>query len=137
MMVRITFHAPTPYPYTAFVGTGVPVISRAQFADCVGAAAAGCEDENFAPLGPGPFRIVKFVPDELAMYESNPHYYGETPYFDQVVLKGGGDALSAAKSVMETGKADYAWNLQIDPATLANMEAAGKGKVVSCIFQSS
>ena len=131
LMVRITFHAPTPYPYTAFVGTGVPVISRVQFADCVGAAAAGCEDENFAPLGVGPFHIVKFIPDELAVYESNPHYYGDAPYFEQVVLKGGGDALSAAKSVLETGKADYAWNLQIDPATLANMEAVGKGKVVS------
>ena len=131
LMVRITFHAPTPYPYTAFVGTGVPVISRVQFADCVGAAAAGCEDENFAPLGVGPFHIVKFIPDELAVYESNPHYYGDAPYFEQVVLKGGGDALSAAKSVLETGKADYAWNLQIDPETLDKMEAAGNGKVVS------
>ena len=74
---------------------------------------------------------MKFVPDELAVYERNPHYYGEVPYFDKVVLKGGGDALSAAKSVMETGKADYAWNLQIDPETLDNMEAVGKGKVVS------
>ena len=25
--VKILFHAPTPYPYTAFVGTGVPVLS--------------------------------------------------------------------------------------------------------------
>ena len=91
----------------------------------------GCEEENFAPLGPGPYHIVEFMPDELAVYERNPHYYGEVPYFDKVVLKGGGDALSAAKSVMETGKADYAWNLQIDPVTLTNMEAAGKGKVVS------
>ncbi len=131
LTVRISFHAPTPYPYTAFVGTGVPVISRAQFADCVGSAAAGCEEENFAPLGPGPYHSVEFMPDDLAVYERNPHYYGDVPYFDQVVLKGGGDALSAAKSVMETGKADYAWNLQIDPATLANMETAGKGKVVS------
>ena len=129
--VRISFHAPTPYPYTAFVGTGVPVISRSQFSECAGAADAGCEEENFAPLGPGPYHIVEFVPDELAVYERNPHYYGEVPYFDKVVLKGGGDALSAAKSVMETGKADYAWNLQIDPVTLTNMEAAGKGKVVS------
>ena len=131
LTVRISFHAPTHYPYIPFVGTGVPVISRAQFADCVGGAAAGCEEENFAPLGPGAFHIVKFIPDELAVYERNPHYYGDAPYFDQVVLKGGGDALSAAKSVLETGKADYAWNLQIDPVTLANMEAVGKGKVVS------
>ena len=127
MTVRISFHAPTPYPYTAFVGTGVPVISRAQFADCVGAAAAGCGEENFAPLGAGPFHIVKFIPDELAVYERNPYYYGDAPYFEEVVLKGGGDTLSAAKSVMESGKADYAWNLQIDPATLANMRQWVRG----------
>ena len=71
------------------------------------------------------------MPDEKAVYERNPHYYGETPYFDRVVLQCGGDALSAAQAVLEYGKADYAWNLQIDPTALANMEAMGKGKVVS------
>ena len=129
--VKITFHAPTPYPYTAFVGAGVPVISQAQFADCIGAAAAGCDDENFAPLGPGPYRIVEFTPDELAVYERNPHYYGDKPFFDRIILKGGGEALSAAKSVLDEGEADYAWNLQIDPETLATLEAAGNGKVIS------
>ena len=129
--VKITFHAPTPYPYTAFVGAGVPIISQAQFADCFGAAAAGCDDENFAPLGPGPYRIVEFTPDELAVYERNPHYYGDKPFFDRIILKGGGEALSAAKSVLDEGEADYAWNLQIDPETLATLEAAGNGKVIS------
>ncbi len=129
--VRVVFHDATPYPYTAFVGTGVPVISRAQFADCVGAAASGCEEENFAPMGAGPYRIVDFTPDKVAVYERNPHYYGEKPYFDKVVLRGGGDAMSAAQAVLEDGKADYAWNLQIDPSALAEMEAAGRGKVVS------
>ena len=129
--VKITFHAPTYYPYTAFVGAGVPIISQAQFADCVGAAAAGCDDENFAPLGPGPYRIVEFTPDELAVYKRNPHYYGDKPFFDRIILKGGGEALSAAKSVLEEGEADYAWNLQIDPETLATLEAAGNGKVIS------
>ena len=136
LTVRITFHAATPYPYTAFVGMGVPVISRAQFGDCVGAAAATCEEENFGPLGAGPYRIVEFVADDMAAYERNPHYYGARPYFDRVALKGGGDALSAAKSVLETGIADYAWNLQIAPETLAGLEAGGKGKVVSA-FSSS
>ena len=129
--VKITFHAPTPYPYTAFVGAGVPVLSQAQFADCVGAAAAGCDEENFAPLGPGPYRIVEFLPDDQATYERNPHYYGDKPYFDRIILKGGGEALAAAKSVLEEGEADYAWNLQIDPEILAKIEAAGKGKVIS------
>ena len=129
--VRVTFHDATPYPYTAFVGTGVPIISRAQFADCVGAAASGCAEENFAPLGAGPYRIVDFTPDTVAVYERNPHYYGDKPYFDKVVLRGGGDATSAAQAVLEEGTADYAWNLQIDPGALAEMEAAGTGTVVS------
>ncbi len=131
LTVMVTFHAPTPYPYTAFVGAGVPVLSRVQFADCVGAAAAGCEDENYAPLGSGPYRIVEFMPDEQAVYERNPHYYGQTPYFDRVMLVGGGDALSTAQAVLESGEADYAWNLQIEPQTLAGMEAKGNGTVVS------
>ena len=131
LTVKVTFHAPTPYPYNAFVGAGVPVLSQAQFADCVGAAAAGCEEENHAPLGPGPYRVIDFMLDQQATYERNPHYHGDTPYFDRVVLKGGGDAVSAAQAVLESGEADYAWNLQIDPNTLATMEAGGKGKVVS------
>ena len=80
---------------------------------------------------PGPYRIVSFKTNEEAVYERNPFYRGEAPYFDRVVLKGGGDAISAARAVLETGEADYAWNLQVEPEALAEMEAAGQGKVVS------
>ena len=131
LTVRVAFDAPTPYPYSAFVGSGTPIISQAQFANCVGAAATGCDAQNVAPLGTGPYRIVSFETNKEAVYERNPFYRGETPYFDRVVLKGGGDAISAARAVLETGEADYAWNLQIEPETLAEMEAAGLGQVVS------
>ena len=133
--IRIGFDAPTPYPYKAFVGAGMPIISRAQFADCVGAAAAGCHAQNNAPLGTGPYRIVGFTPGEEAVYERNPFYRGAAPYFDRVRIIGGGDAISAARAVLESGEADYAWNLQIDPGVLADMEADGRGKVVS-VFSS-
>ena len=112
--VRISFDAPTPYPYQAFVSTGAPIISRAQFEDCVGAAATSCNDENTSPLGTGPYRIVTFTPDLEVIYERNPHYRGERPFFDRVVLKGGGDAEDAARAVLERSEADYAWNLQVD-----------------------
>ena len=131
LTVKVTFHDATPYPYTAFVGTGVPVISATQFADCVGAAAAACDEQNYAPVGPGPYRIVEFLPDEKAVYKRNRYYYGDRPYFDSVVLQGGGDAMSAAQAVLEHGEADYAWNLQTDPEALASMEAMGKGELVS------
>ena len=128
--VKITFDTPTPYPYNAFGGAEAPIISRAQFADCIGAAATTCEAQNTAPLGTGPYRIVDFKANDEAVYERNPFYRGERPYFDRVLLKGGGDAISAARAVMERGEADYAWNLQVEPETLASMEGAGLAKVV-------
>ena len=131
LTVRITFVQPTPYPYNAFVGTGTPIISGVQFADCVGDAAVSCLAENAAPLGTGPYRIIGFKPDEEAVYERNPHYRGAPAYFDRVVIKGGGDALTAARAVLEAGEADFAWNLQIEPETLRELESEGKGKVVS------
>jgi peptide/nickel transport system substrate-binding protein len=53
------------------------------------------------------------------------------PYFGRVVIKGGGDAPATARSVLELGEADYAWNLQVEPEILAAMLAGGKGKVIS------
>ena len=131
LTVRINFEAPTPYPYSAFVSAGSPILSREQFAGCIGAAATTCEEQNTAPLGTGPYRITDFTPNESAEYERNPHYRGEKPYFDRVVLKGGGDAISAARAVMEAGEADYAWNLQVAPEVLTGMQAAGHGAVVA------
>ena len=129
--VRISFEGPTPYPYQAFVSASSPVISRAQFQDCVGAAARACVDENTSRWGPGPYRIVSFAPDREAVYERNPHYRGEKPYFDRLILKGGGDAVAAARAVLERAEADYAWNLQVDPDLLAELEANGHGVVVT------
>ena len=131
--VWISFDAPTPYPYTAFVGSGTPIISQAQFEDCLGEAAESkpCQEQNIAPLGTGPYRITNFKTNEEAAYERNPFYRGPEPYFDRVTMKGGGDAISAARAVLRDGTADYAWNLQVAPEVLADMEAAGKGKVVS------
>ena len=131
LTVKITFDSPAPYPYTAFVGTGTPIISRAQFADCIGSAAVTCETQNTAPLGTGPYRILSFTANEEAVYQRNPFYRGEAPYFDRVVMKGGGEAIDAARAVLEAGEADYAWNLQVEPQTLAKMEAAGQGQVIS------
>ena len=130
LTVKITFEAPTPYPYQAFVGAGAPIISRAQFADCIGAAATTCHAQNNAPLGTGPYRIIDFKANEQAVYERNPFYRGPSPYFDRVVLRGGGDAISAARAVMERGEADYAWNIQVEPEVLAGLEEAGLATVV-------
>ena len=129
--IKITFDSPSPYPFNAFVGAGTPIISSTQFADCLGAAAQTCNEQNTAPLGTGPYRIIDFKVNDVAVYERNPHYHGEPAHFDKVVFKGGGDAASAARAVLETGEADYAWNLQVEPDILRDMEAAGLGIVVA------
>jgi peptide/nickel transport system substrate-binding protein len=43
------------------------------------------------------------------------------PYFSSVYIKGGGDAASAGRSVLQTGDYDYAWNLQVEPAILLDL----------------
>jgi peptide/nickel transport system substrate-binding protein len=130
--VRISFDAPTPFPYTAFVGSESPVIQAAQFAECLGARAPECTDANFGPIGTGPFVVNEFRPNDVIEMSANPNFrFPDRPYFATVTFKGGGDATSAARSVCETGEFDYAWNLQMDPTILAAMEAQGKCKVVT------
>jgi peptide/nickel transport system substrate-binding protein len=129
--IVVTFEVPKPFPYGPFVGAQAPLIQAAQFADCVGAAAQECTDQNFAPIGTGAFVVDDFRANDVIVYVRNENYREEgKPYFDRVVLQGGGDAESAARAVLETDEADYAWNLQIAPQILNQMEMAGEGIVV-------
>ena len=130
--VRITFKAPTPFPYAPFVGSVSPVVQERQFEQCTGARAPTCADENFGPIGTGPFKVGEFRPNDIVVYELNDRYRNPSqPAFSSVLLKGGGDAVSAARAVLETGEFDYAWNLQVEPEILEAMAAVGRGEVIS------
>jgi peptide/nickel transport system substrate-binding protein len=130
--VVVNFSEPKPFPYAAFVGAEAPIIQQAQFADCTGARAQECTDQNFGPIGTGPYMVTEFKANDVVTYDFNPNYRdANKPYFSSVTFKGGGDATSAARAVLETGEADYAWNLQVEPEILTQMELAGNGKVVS------
>ncbi|MCB0094012.1 MAG: hypothetical protein KDE54_39275, partial [Caldilineaceae bacterium] len=65
LTVKISFEQPTPFPYVAFGNAQSPIISEAQFADCVGAAAQTCNEQNTMPLGTGPFHIVDFKVNDV------------------------------------------------------------------------
>lgn len=130
--VKISFGVPKPFPYGPFVGSQVPIIQKAQFENCTGAKAPECTKENFGPIGTGPFIVTEFRANDVVQYAANDKYREEgKPAFATAVLKGGGDAASAARSVLETGEFDYAWNLQVEPEILAQMAAAGKGEIVT------
>ena len=132
LTIKITFTGPKPFPYGPFVGAQTPVIQMAQFADCMGAKAPECTDANFYPIGTGPFRVTDFRPNDVISMEANPNYRDPSkPAFATLTFKGGGDATSAGRSVLETGEFDYAWNLQLAPEVIQNMQEAGKGMVVA------
>ena len=129
--VKVTFKDAQPNPFTAFVGAQSPIIQKAQFEKCLGAAAPTCTDQNSAPIGTGPFRVTAFTVNDTVQMEANPNYRDPAkPAFATVMIKGGGDAIGSARAVMETGEFDYAWNTQIPPDAQAQMTAVGKGEFV-------
>lgn len=129
--VKVTFKEPTPVPYGPFVSYESPIIQAKQFANCMGANAPTCTAANFGPVGTGPFEVTQFKPNDTVEYAANPNYRDpDKPHFAKVNLKGGGDALAAARAVLQTGEYDYGWNLQLAPDVLQNMQKAGKGKVL-------
>jgi len=86
------------------------------------------QNEEFLlnPIGTGPYVIETFTVNDQITYILNENYREPTkPYFSQVLMKGGGDPASAARAVMQTGDFDFAWNLQVEPEIIAQLEADG------------
>ena len=132
LTVVVNFESPTPNPYVPFVGGESPIIQAAQFADCTGANAPTCTDQNFGPIGTGPFVVDDFRPNDVIQMSANPNYRDPAkPAFATVTFKGGGDANAAGRAVLETGEFDYAWNLQLAPDVIAKMMEGGKGQTVA------
>jgi peptide/nickel transport system substrate-binding protein len=132
LTIVVKFSAPKPNPYQAFVGGTSPILQAAQFANCLGAAASTCADQNFKPIGTGPFMVTDFKVNDVVELAANPNYRDTAkPAFATMTVKGGGDAQAAARAVLETGEFDYAWNTQINPEMQAQMAAGGKGVLLN------
>lgn len=85
---------------------------------------------NLRPVGTGPYRIVDFRPGDSVRAEANAAYHmPNRPHFDLVEIKGGGDSVSAARAVVQTGEYDLAWQLQVEDEVLRRIEAGGRGRV--------
>jgi peptide/nickel transport system substrate-binding protein len=84
---------------------------------------------NLKPVGTGPYKFVDFKPGDMVRGELFQNYHmPNRPYFDTIEMKGGGDAVSAARAVIQTGEFDYAWNMQVEDEILRRLEQGGKGK---------
>ena len=127
--VRVIFAKPTPFWADAFVGAFGMIIPKHLFADYVGSKSREAP-ANLKPVGTGPYLFVDFKPGDLLLAKRNPDYHvANRPYFDTLEVKGGGDAVSAARAVLQTSEYDYAWNLQVEADLLLRLESGSKGKV--------
>jgi len=132
LTVTVHFSVAKPVPYGPFVTAQSVILQRAQFENCTGARAPECTQANFYPVGTGPFVVTDFRPNDVITLAANPNYRDPAlPHFATVTFKGGGDAASAGRAVMETGEMDYAWNLQLAPDVIATMARGGRGAPIS------
>jgi peptide/nickel transport system substrate-binding protein len=128
--VRLVFHEPTPFWGRPFVGAFGQLIPKHLF-DAYRGAKSREAPANLRPVGTGPYKFVDFRPGDVVRGELNPNYHEPNrPHFDAIEMKGGGDAVSAARAVLQTGEFDYAWNMQVEDEILKRLEQGGKGRVM-------
>ena len=141
--VKVNFEQVTPAWSLPFVGVQGLILPKHVFEPYNGPRAAESRT-NPLPVGTGPYRVVRFKPEEVLflgnnlietnkiVYEPNPHFRElDKPYFSRVELKGGGTVDEAARSVLQVGDVDFANNLQIDAETQQRLEAGGKGTILA------
>jgi peptide/nickel transport system substrate-binding protein len=126
--IKVTFAKPTPFWADPFVGVRGMILPKHLFEAYKGAKSREAP-ANLKPVGTGPYKFVDFKPGDIVLGALNPSYHmANRPYFDTIEMKGGGDAVSAARAVIQTGEFDYAWNMQVEDDILKRMEQGGKGR---------
>jgi peptide/nickel transport system substrate-binding protein len=128
LSVRVRFNKPTPFWADAFVSARGMIIPKHLFEPYKGANSRDAP-ANLRPVGTGPYRFLEFAPGDLVRGERNPSYHvPNRPHFDTIEMKGGGDPVSAARAVIQTGEYDYAWNMQVEDEILVKLENSGTAK---------
>jgi peptide/nickel transport system substrate-binding protein len=128
--VRVVFVEPVPFWARPFV-TSFGVIIPKHLFDAFRGAKSRDAPTNLKPVGTGPYKFVDFKPGDIVRGEINPNYHEPNrPYFDAIEMKGGGDAVSAARAVLQTAEFDYAWNVVVEDEILKRLEQGGKGRVL-------
>lgn len=126
--VKVVFKKPQPFWASVFTGGGL--LPRHVFEPFKGAGAREAVG-SVRPVGTGPYMLAEFKPGDMIRAEINPDYHvANRPFFDQVDIKGGGDAVSAARAVLQTAEYDFGYYLLVEEDVLARIEQGGKGRVI-------
>ncbi|WP_293809120.1 peptide ABC transporter substrate-binding protein [uncultured Bosea sp.] len=127
--VKVIFAKPTPFWADPFVGVAGMIIPKHHFGDYKGAKSREAP-ANLKPVGTGPYKFADFKPGDILSGTRNENYHvANRPHFDTFEIKGGGDAVSAARAVLQTGEYDYAWDTLVEDEVLKRMETGGRGKI--------
>ncbi|RYE33880.1 MAG: peptide ABC transporter substrate-binding protein [Hyphomicrobiales bacterium] len=127
--VKVIFAKPTPFWADPFVGVAGMIIPKHHFGDYKGAKSREAP-ANLKPVGTGPYKFADFKPGDILSGTRNESYHvANRPHFDTFEIKGGGDAVSAARAVLQTGEYDYAWDTLVEDEVLKRMEMGGRGKI--------
>ena len=127
--VKVTYPKAVPFWAEALVGSTGAILPKHIFEPFMGAKSRE-NPANTKPVGTGPYKIVDFKPGDTLRAEAYKGYHvANQPFFDTLEIKGGGDATSAARAVLQTGEYDLAWNLAVEDDILKRLEATGKGKM--------
>jgi peptide/nickel transport system substrate-binding protein len=129
--VTFNFAEANPGWHTVFTGSFNGIVLPKHILEEFNGSNARDAEFNLKPIGTGPYKVTEFRPGDVVLYEVNENYReADKPYFSSVELKGGGDATSAARAVLQSGETDYAWNLQIEKAVAEQMSASAETGVL-------
>jgi peptide/nickel transport system substrate-binding protein len=126
--IKVVFKKPQPFWARVFVGDGL--LPRHAFERYKGPGALEALG-TAKVVGTGPYRLVDFRPGDAIRAELNPAYHlPNRPFFDRIDIKGGGDTVSAARAVLQTGEYDFGYYILAEEDVLKRVEQGGKGRIL-------
>jgi peptide/nickel transport system substrate-binding protein len=127
--IKVVFKKPQPYWASVFTGGGL--LPRHIFQSVKGNGARDAIG-MIPAVGTGPYRLIEFRPGDLIRAELNRSYHvPNRPFFDRLDIKCGGDAVGAARAVLQTGEYDFAHYVLLEEEVLRRIEQGGKGRVMA------
>ena len=133
LTAKVNFKVPTLAWYVPFVGNFGGSVLPGHIWNFDATDETPTAAFRTAPVGTGPYRLVSFSEGVELLLEANPLYReANKPYFATVSITGGsGSADGAARAVLQTNEADYAWNMQVAPDVINDMVSEGNGYILA------
>jgi peptide/nickel transport system substrate-binding protein len=123
--LTVRFRLKTPFaPFLALLGYNAGILPAHKFRDRKLTDAS--DFSRSAPIGTGPFRVLRAEAGSAIVLERNPVYHGATPALDQVIFRIVPD-VNAQVAQLLAGELDI---VPVEPANLPSLERGSNVKTV-------